>query len=356
MIGGMVAEENWKKNFRMTQEMFYELVEELRPYISPDNSTPNYRALSADKKVAITLYYLKDTGSLIMTANLFGIAVSTVSCVIVQVCKAIGTVLGPKYLKLPEDQNEMRQKVSEFETKFGMVQAFGCIDETQIPIKRPVQNPQDYFCYKGYYSLNVQGVCDYRGQFMDVECRWPGSVHDARMFSNSSIHLKLRNNELPQTFQTVTPGCVKVPNYLIGDPAYALTPYCMKEFETCKKNEQVIFNVLLRAARNPIQCAYGRLKARWSILTRKVDLKLESIPIVIYACFVLHNYCERNNTYIDEFQVRGQLDIGKQNEIKNQNNPDPIYSCDAGEGEIIRNILVDSIKDNLPDDLVEEIY
>ena len=70
MIGGMVAEENWKKNFRMTQEMFYELVEELRPYISPDNSTPNYRALSADKKVAITLYYLKDTGSLIMTANL----------------------------------------------------------------------------------------------------------------------------------------------------------------------------------------------------------------------------------------------------------------------------------------------
>ena len=128
----------------------------------------------------------------------------------------------------------------------------------------------------------------------------------------------------------------------------------MKEFETCKKNEQVIFNALLRAARNPIECAYGRLKARWSILTRKIDLKLESVPVLVYAFFVLHNYCERNNSYIDESQVRIQLDISKQNEIKNQNNPDPIYSFDAGEGEVIRNTLVDYIKDNLPDDLVEE--
>ena len=147
-----------------------------------------------------------------MTANLSGIAVSTVSCVISQACRTIEAVLGPKYLKLPENQNEMKQKVSEFETKFGMVQVFGCIDGTHIPIKRPIKDPQDYFCYKGHYSLNVQGVCDYRGQFMDVECRWPGSVHDAKMFSNSSIHRKLRNNKLPQTFQTVTPGYVKIPN------------------------------------------------------------------------------------------------------------------------------------------------
>ena len=28
-----MPEENWRKTFRMTQEMFYELMEELRPYI-----------------------------------------------------------------------------------------------------------------------------------------------------------------------------------------------------------------------------------------------------------------------------------------------------------------------------------
>ena len=353
MIGGIVPEDQWIKNFRMTHEKFYELVEELRPYISPEQSSPNYRALTADKKVAVTLYYLKDTGSLGMTANTFGIAICTVSSVIFQVCKAISTVLGPRYLKLPQHESEMRHKVSEFEAKFGMVQAFGCIDGTHIPIKRPVKDPQDYFCYKGFYSLNVQAVCDYRGVFMDVECRWPGSVHDAKVFANSSLNYKLREKKIPATFQTVMPGCDKTPNYLIGDPAYPLTPYCMKEYETCQKNEQVVFNGLLRAARNPIECSFGRLKARWSILTRKMDLKLESIPTVVYSCFVLHNYCEKNKIYVDECHVRKQVELSIQNEINHRNIPDPVYSCNAGEGEVVRRVLTENIRDNLPDALLD---
>jgi hypothetical protein len=58
----------------------------------------------------------------------------------------------------------MRQKVSEFETKFGMVQAFGCIDGTHIPMKRPIVDSQDYFNYKQFFSLNVQAVCDFYGR------------------------------------------------------------------------------------------------------------------------------------------------------------------------------------------------
>ena len=77
---------------------------------------------------------------------------------------------------------------------------------------------------------------------MDVECRWPDSVHDAKMFANSSVNCKLRDEQLPKTFQTIIPGSDKIPNYLVGDPAYPLTPYCMKEYETCNKNAQVVFN------------------------------------------------------------------------------------------------------------------
>ena len=47
----------------------------------------------------------------------------------------------PKLLKLLKTVNEMRQKVSEFEAKFGMVQAFECIDGTHVPVKRPVKDP-----------------------------------------------------------------------------------------------------------------------------------------------------------------------------------------------------------------------
>ena len=40
-----------------------DLCQELDPYISPKHS-PNYRALSSKKKLAVTFYYLKDSGSI----------------------------------------------------------------------------------------------------------------------------------------------------------------------------------------------------------------------------------------------------------------------------------------------------
>ena len=199
-----------------------------------------------------------------MTANTFGVHQSTVSKVVIQVCNAISKNIGSEYLHLPRTEEEMRTKIAQFETKFGMVQAFGCIDGTHIPIRRPYVNSQDYFNYKQFFSLNVQAVCDARGIFMDVECRWPGCVHDAKVFANSEIHNKLKSSNLPKTFSSLLPGpgYDKIPNYLIGDPAYPLAPFCMKEYQSCKGNSQVIFNNILREARNPVECAFGRLKAR----------------------------------------------------------------------------------------------
>ena len=156
--------------------------------------------------------------------------------------------------------------------------------------------------------------------------------------------MKLTNGALPQTFQIVVPGLEKVQNYLIGDPTYPLTPYCMKEYDHCSNNEQVVFN-MLRSAKNPIECVFGRLKARWGILTRKMDLKLETIPVVVYACLVLHNICEKNNSYIDEELVESQIESIKENEKTYRNIPHPIFSYDGGEGQVARSILTPFIRE-----------
>ena len=187
---------------------------------------------------------------------------------------------------------------------------------------------------------------------MDVECRWPRSVHDAKVFANSSFNQKLVSGEIPKTKLSVCfPGSENLPNYVIVDPAYPLTPFCMKEYATCSSNEDVIFNALLRAARNPIECAFGRLKARWSVLTKKVDLKIESVPVVVDTCFVLHNYCEINKSYLEDL-VRCQMELNTRNEEQNQSIVDPVYSGDHSEGNVVRKTITNYIRDNLPDHLV----
>lgn len=49
-------------------------------------------------------------------------------------------------------------------------------------------------------------------------------------------------------------------------------------------NEEVTYNTMLSTARNPEKGIFGRLKSPWSIFTQKMDLTLENIPVVVYAC------------------------------------------------------------------------
>ena len=72
---GLLPDDTWKKNFRIPKGDFEALVTELRPYISPNPLSPNHRALNAEKKVVITLYYLKDTASIGIAVNSFGLAI-----------------------------------------------------------------------------------------------------------------------------------------------------------------------------------------------------------------------------------------------------------------------------------------
>ena len=65
-------------------------------------------------------------------------------------------------------------------------------------------------------------------------------------------------------------------------------------------------NNMLCSARNPIECAFGRLKARWGFLTRKIDLELDLVPPAIYACFILHNICEQQMNNLDPQLVQNQ--------------------------------------------------
>ena len=137
MLDGSMLPEEWIVNFRMCRNDFMKLEEKLRPYIRPSKDSFRGDTICSVKKLAMTLYYLKDQGSLRMTSNLFGIAPTTLSATIRKVCHAITTVLGPQLIKFPTTKDDLQHLTSEFEKKFHFPMLAGCIDGTHIPIKQP---------------------------------------------------------------------------------------------------------------------------------------------------------------------------------------------------------------------------
>ena len=133
--------------------------------------------------------------------------------------------------------------------------------------------------------------------------KWPGSVHDARMFVNLKLN-HLRKHAIIPPFRHRILGD-EVPVFIMGDSAYPLMPYLMKEYAAGGTNSQEqYFGYKLCSARNVIECAFGRLKARFGCLRRVMDINLDELPGVIYACFILHNYCDLNKESINEETVR----------------------------------------------------
>lgn len=56
----------------------------------------------------------------------------------------------------------------------------------------------------------------------------------------------------------------------------------------------------LSQAHMVIECAFGRLKARFDVLKHAMDINVAELPFVVNAYFVLHNFCDIENKSIGE--------------------------------------------------------
>ena len=268
--------DGWRmENMRMTKETFEFVCSELRPYIER-KKTRLRQSISVVARVAVTVWKLATNVEYRTIAALFGIGHSTVGEIVLDTCDAIGVFLLPKYVLVP--QNSLMQEIVDgFQNRWGFPQTAGAIDGTHIPIKRPLESAADYYNRKSYYSILMQAFVDFRGIFLDVNIGWPGKVHNARVFANSSLYKKAVAGNLLPHWPKVING-TEVPLVILGDPAYPLKTWLMKPYldHPGITTKEKIFNYRQSRARMVVENAFGCLKGRWRCLVKQLDMEVSN--------------------------------------------------------------------------------
>ncbi|RXN09833.1 nuclease HARBI1 [Labeo rohita] len=98
--------------------------------------------------------------------------------------------------RLTPSEQKFESIIQGFRDRWGFPQCGGAIDGTHIGILAPPVSSAGYYNWKGFYSVILQGVVDHRLMFWDINVGWPGKVHDARVFANSSLFERGQSNTL----------------------------------------------------------------------------------------------------------------------------------------------------------------
>ena len=315
MVDREYDEELWYSNFRVTRGTFEFLLNEVMESIHCKDTVIR-AAISAKRRLAITLYFLASTAEYRTIANLFGVSRSFVCLCVRDVPKAIISKLS-HVVCFPRG-DELVQIINDYEQRWGFPMCAGAIDGTHIPIVAPSKCQAEYVNRKGYHSIIMQAVVDCNYLYRDLVIGWPGSVHDARVFSNSSIFKKGNEGNLfPDDLTAEIQGVAMSP-FIVADPAYPLLPWVLKGFPRSddQPRRERVFNYRLSRARMTVENTFGRWKGRFIRFRKYVDMEVPALVNVILASCILHNICEiQNNDFLSQWEEteRAEEPVGTDN-------------------------------------------
>ena len=150
---------DWLANFRMSQETFVYLCDQLRRSLHRGN-TRFRKAISVEQRVAIAIWRLATNAEYRTIGHLFGVSRSSVCGIVNEVCAAIVSQMMHRFICLPT-RDKLEEIVAGLRDRWGFPQCAGAVDGTHIPIIAPAEYHADYHNRKGWYSILMQAVVDH---------------------------------------------------------------------------------------------------------------------------------------------------------------------------------------------------
>jgi hypothetical protein len=265
--------------FRMSRATFESIYNDLGGAVAKED-TMLRAAIPVRQRVAVCICRLATGEPLRLVSKRFGLGISTCHKLVLEGCAAIKAVLMNRTVQWPEAPGDAANVAAQFEASSGIPNVVGTMYTTHIPIIAPKTHVAAYYNRrhtirnkKTCYSITVQGVVDASGAFTDVCVGWPGSMSDADVLERSALY----------TLRGAT-GLLNG-QWLVGGAEYPLMDWLLTPYTHHNKTWA--------------QDAFRRLKARWGCLQKRTEVKLQDLPIVLGACCVLHNICERSGDVVE---------------------------------------------------------
>ena len=155
-----LSENDVKSRFRFGRDSINYLVDLLSDDLA--RNTARNHALSPLVQVLVALRFFASGSFLEVIGDTFGLPKSTVSRCITAVSQAL-VRRQHMFIVWPDEDRKTVIKQAFF-AKNGFPGVIGCIDCTHIRIQAPRVNENDFVNRKGYHSLNVQAICDHKGE------------------------------------------------------------------------------------------------------------------------------------------------------------------------------------------------
>ncbi|KAJ8346539.1 hypothetical protein SKAU_G00279400 [Synaphobranchus kaupii] len=242
-------------------------------------------------EVLIYVYWLAHGLSYRVVSSVFGVPKSTVHRVVHRVAQLIWKNLKLAIrFPLPEELDAIGQGFGQLSGTPVLNSVVGAIDGCHFRVKPPSLHRIDYLNYKGFFSINMQAICDSKGKFLDIFVGYPGSVHDTRIMKNSTFY---RTQQYPPTGYIILDDG----GYPCLDKPIGLITPCK---EPVRGRTESCFNYHHSRGRSIVERAFGVMKTRWrSTLFKALEVRPTFSPVVIAICAFLHNVCLENGDMLD---------------------------------------------------------
>ena len=204
-----VSDAHFRRQFRMSRSTFDSLCSviteaigmskfrsETAPVFTSNTASLSSRGghIPGEIKVAVSLRLLAG-GSYLDLHPLFQVSVSAIYGIFDEFIEWIEAAFSfPLVGYLQDNQwNELGAIADNFSQGSDgvFVKVAGALDGLAVRIRCPatseVSDPDNYYCRKGFYALNVQAICNKSKKFLWCYPSTKGSTHDAVAFANSRL-------------------------------------------------------------------------------------------------------------------------------------------------------------------------